>query len=378
MSLRLTTPTGNAGAPLTWSGLAVSLRWISVIASVFIAMSSVGAEVPLFAGATRDYRAWVAAKLPGNPEGLAIDAAGRIYATIYKTGEVVRLDGKGGYEHIATVPSEELGRAGLTAGAEFDRSGNLYVAYVWHYSADEEMNPLHTGCRDSRDIYTGIYKINPETRKVTPVLTKRDGWPTCFPDDIAIDHKGNLYITDLTLSGIWKIAPDGTFLLWSADPLLQWPPSPYYSFPEGANDLVLDKNEKNLYVVTDGDPAIIRVPINNNGSPGKAVIIARDLTPLDGVELDEYGNIFVSEIVRSEVSIFSPDGAQRIVIATHDTAPITNAASLIYRNGVLCMANMGYAAKLEPRSVACVSGFRRPATGIARSSGSPGQGHDGS
>ena len=55
---------------------------------------------------------------------------------------------------------------------------------------------------------------------------------------------------------------------------------------------------------------------------------------LDGIEKDERGNIYVSEPYRNEISVFSPDGTQRIVIATADTAPIVNPTSLIYRKGI--------------------------------------------
>jgi sugar lactone lactonase YvrE len=327
-----------------------------------LASFSAGAAAPPFPGATPDYKAWVAARLPGNPEGLAQDAQGRMYASIAETGQIVRLDGKGGYTLIATVPSKEIGAAGMTVGMEFDKAGQLYVAFMWNYSPEEEANPLHPACRNSKDLYTGIYKINVQTGAVTPFLTKRTGWPGCFPDDIAIDSKGNLYVTDLTLSGIWKIAPDGSYVLWSSHALLEWAPAPYYSFPEGANDIVITRDEKSLYVVTDGNPGIIRVPINPDGSAGTPEWTARDLTVLDGVELDELGNIYVIEIYREEISVFSPDGSKRIVIATPDTAPITNPTSLIYRNGVLCTANLGegMTVKKEPRSVTCISGFRRP------------------
>lgn len=319
------------------------------------------APAPGFPGAAPGYRSWtLAANLPGSPEGLAADSSGHLYAALSDTGEIVRLDGHGGYAHVAYVPSPELGRAGHAWGIEFDHHGALYVAYVWISKFYDESDPLHLACRDSTDQYTGIYRVDVDGGKVTPVLTKRDGWPVCFPDDIAIDSRGDLYVTDLQLAGIWKITPDAKFSLWSAHPLLQWPSEPHNAAPEGANDLVLDAAEKNLFAVTDGDPAIVKVPINGDGTAGTPTVIARDLSPLDGVELDERGNIYVSEILRSEISVFSPDGSKRIVIATPDTAPLVNPTSLVYRNGVLCATNLGWDSKPEPRSVACLSGFKRP------------------
>jgi sugar lactone lactonase YvrE len=327
---------------------------------ILVTNSVAFAAPPQFPGAAANYRAWTLAHVPGSPEGLAIDARGQIYAALSDTGEIVRLDGHGGYTHVATVPSADLAHAGHTWGIEFDRKGYLYVAYVWISKFYDENDPLHLACRDSTDQYSGIYRVDVNTGEVHPVLTKRDGWPVCFPDDIAPDSHGNLYVTDLTLSGVWKIMPNGTFSLWSSQALLQWPAAPYNAVPEGANDLALDAAERNLYVVTDGDPAIIRIPINPDGSAGTPALIARDLSPLDGIELDELGNIYVSEILRSEISVFSPDGAQRIVIATRATAPLVNPTSLVYRNGVLCTANLGWNVTPAPRSIACVSGFRRP------------------
>jgi sugar lactone lactonase YvrE len=301
------------------------------------------------------------ARLPDSPEGLAVDAQGRLYAVIAATGEVVRLDEKGGYEHYATVPSKELSTAGVSLGAHFDRSGNLYIAFFWlgsHFGWDD---PLHLACRDSTDRFTGVYKVEAATRKVTPFVTKADGWAVCVPDDVAVDSQGNLYVTDLTLSGVWKISAERKFTLWSADPLLQWPPKPYGDLPEGVNDLVLDRAERNLFVATDGYPAVIRFPINADGSAGLPVVVARDLAPLDGIELDEAGNIYVSEPSYDRIEVLSPDGKQRGVVASDEVAPLAGPTSLVYRKGILCTTNFGdYMKAPKSGSVTCMVGFRRP------------------
>src|SRR6185437_9809401 len=89
-------------------------------------------------------------------------------------------------------------------------------------------------------------------------------------------------------------------------------------------------------------------------------VVARDLSPLDGIALDESGSVGVSEILRSEISVFSADGSQRIVIATPDTAPLVNPNCVAYGAGTICAANLGWNVTPEPRSIACVSGYRRP------------------
>lgn len=342
-------------------------KWLLVALTLSAVPGPGWTQPPVFPGATAAYKAWIAARLPGNPEGLTMDRAGTIYASLWQSGQVVALDGKGGYRSVGFVPSEALGKAGITVGAEFSPDQQLYVAYMWHYTPEEELDPKHLACRNSQDLYTGIYRVDVKTGVTTPFLTKRDGWPGCFPDDIAFDAKGNMYVTDLTLSGIWKITPERKFTLWSSGPLLQWPAAPYSGFPEGANDIVITHDGSALYVVTDGNPGIVRIPIRRDGTAGPESLLARDLTMLDGVEIDDHGNIFVSEPYRNEISVFSPDGRERIVIATAETAPINGPTSLAFRDGVLCVANsgMGPTAISDPRTVTCLSGFRRPGAGTA-------------
>ncbi len=329
---------------------------------IFLLAPLAVAQPPVFPGATTNYKAWVAARLPGNPEGLVFSRDGSMFASLWQSGRIVEVDSKGAVRTVGFVPDEALGRQGITTGVELGPDGQLYVAYMWHYTPEEELDPKHLGCRNSQDVYTGIYRVDPKTGVTKPFLTKREGWPVCFPDDIAFDTHGDMYVTDLTLSGIWKLTPEHRFKLWSTDPLLEWPEAPYSGFPEGANDVVIAPDGSALFVVTGGSPAIVKVPIRSDGSAGPAMIVARDLGVLDGIELDERGNIYVSEIYRNEISVFSPDGRQRIVIGTAGTAPLDGPTSLSYRNGTLCVANSGMTSTdtREPRSLACLSGFRRP------------------
>lgn len=335
----------------------------SLVLLLFVApLVGLAAQIPAFPGATSAYKSWIAADLPGNPEGLTFDRDGNLYATLWQSGRVVAVDSRKTVRLIGFVPNEQLGKDGITTGAEFGPDGHLYVAYMWHYTPEEELDPKHLGCRNSQDVYTGIYRVDVKTGNTTPFLTKREGWPTCFPDDIAFDAEGNLYVTDLSLSGVWKIDPQGKFKLWSADPLLQWSEAPHSGFPEGANDLVIAPDGHSLIVVTDGNPAIVKVPILADGSAGAPTVLARDLTLLDGVEVDDRGNIYIAEPYRNEISVFSPDGTERIVIGTARTTPLNGPTSLSLRNGVLCVANSGMGPKgvTQARTLACLSGFRRP------------------
>lgn len=188
-------------------------------------------------GAPR-FRSWIAATLPTVPEGLAVDSKANLYATLVGTGEVVMIKEDGSYIHIAWVPSQEESGQGAVLGLDFDRNDNIFVAYTAHSKRDLTLDltdPLHPACRDATVTRSGLYKIDARTRKVTAVATKADGWPFCYPDDVTLDSSGNVYMTDLTYAGIWKISPDGgRVTLWSAHPLLNWRDKPYSGLPLGS------------------------------------------------------------------------------------------------------------------------------------------------
>jgi hypothetical protein len=313
------------------------------------------------------FKAWVMAKLPDTPEGLGVDSRGNIYATLMHIGEVVKLKDDGSYDHIAWVPSKEESGKGDLIGLDLDGSDNVYVAYTAHSKYDlkkDLANPFHPACRDATVTRSGVYKIDAKTRKVTPLATKAEGWAFCYPDDVAIDSSGNVYLTDLTYSGIWKISTNGKKVdLWSAHPLLNWSSQPYSGFPLGVNDLVLDKQQRNIYAVTDGDPRVLRIPIQDDGTAGEPVALPSGFSAFDGIELDSKGNIYVSEILLNQIWVLSPDGSQRILIATKMNAPLDNNTSLILRGDVLCTANLGFThARPEEadRTVVCMKGFPVP------------------
>jgi sugar lactone lactonase YvrE len=322
------------------------------------------------AHATAQFKTWVEAKLPDTPEGLALDAKGNMYATLFHTGEVVRLTSNGGYEHIAWVPSKEESGKGLLLGIDFDRQGNLYAAYKQNskWDSGDLVDPQHPACRDATVTRSGVYKIDVATGKVTPVATRAEGWPFCFPDDVAVDRRGNIYLADLTYSAIWKIAPGGKRVnLWSAGEWLNW--HPYSRLMLGVNDLVLDGRERNIYAVTDGDPMVLRIPIDKHGwATEPRPLEATGYQIPDGVELDAQNRIYVSDVKNNEIWVLSPDGHRRILIASRQNAPLDDPTSLVIRHDpqkgdVLCVANLGYSHptpdKAE-RTIVCMSGFPLP------------------
>jgi hypothetical protein len=255
----------------------IRLRRRSAIQKVLVFASPRLLLPPMFAilliaaaaPAVAQFKSWVAAKFPDTPEGLAVDSKGNLYATLMHTGQVVRIKDDGSYDHIAWVPSREESGQGDLLGLAFDQHDNLYAAYT---------------AQDATITRSGVYKIDGQSKTVTALATKADGWAFCYPDDVAVDSSGNVYLTDLTYSGIWKISANGEKVdLWSADAQLNWPPKPYSGLPLGVNDLVIDKQQKNIYAVTDGNPLVLRIPIKEDGTAGDPVALPSGFTAPPGI-----------------------------------------------------------------------------------------------
>lgn len=314
-----------------------------------------------------DFKMWVYATLPEAPEGVCIDSKNNLYATMALIGEVVLIKDDGSYEHVAWVPSKEESGQGEIYGLDVDTEDNIYVAYAQHskYMNLHQDIPQshHPACHDVRVTRSGVYKIDAKTHKVTPVATRAEGWPFCFPDDVDIDKKGNIYLTDLTYSGIWKISPDGKKVtMWCDDPLLNWGDTP---LPLGVNVVVLDKEEKNIFAATTTQPGrIVKIPIKEDGSAGKAVIHSTGHCLFDGIEIDDEGYIYASEPSISQIVVISPKAGwagitPRKIIARG--APLQGNCSLVLRDGVLYAANLAYGMPKEKknRAIVAIKGFSK-------------------
>jgi sugar lactone lactonase YvrE len=223
------------------------------------------------------------------PESLAIDRQGNMYASLDYIGQVVKVT-PGGQQHL--VASFDVGKGFLT-GLAFDRSGNLYVA-----DATFEASPTPPG----------VFRISAGGR-VTRVATL----PTfSFPNGLAFHH-GDLYITDSSLSVIWRLPPGGKPAVWLKSPLL----APKTKFGIGANGLAFRRGS---FYASDADfGTIVRVPFRAGGRPGAPVVIARAdlLKTADGIAFDVKGNLYITVNVNKLVRL-APGGRLTVLAIRRD------------------------------------------------------------
>lgn len=238
---------------------------------------------------------------PGEqPEGVAIDKAGNIFVSLAPLSQIQKITPDGQIHDYAALPAPTPFGIG-TLGLAVDASGNVYAALA---SGDPATQ--------------GVYKIDWTGASVR--LPGSDA--ISFPNALAFDKRGNLYVTDTIFGAVWRIPRNGSAELWIQDDTLEGfvlpdPGAP--PFPIGANGIAYWKGS--LYVANSTEAQIVQIPILRDGSAGTPVIVVKDparLTPIDGIALDVHGDIYSVVIAQSKLVRIDPHTGEITTLATAD------------------------------------------------------------
>jgi sugar lactone lactonase YvrE len=217
------------------------------------------------------------------PEGVAVDKVGNVYIGLAPLSKIVKFNPKGEVSDFAFLPPPTPAGIGIL-GLAVDAPGNVYAGL---FSGDEATQ--------------GVYKVdrdgNSERLPGTEAIT--------FPNALAFDKRGNLYVTDTIIGAVWRISPDGSVEMWIQDEtlvgfILPDPGAP--PFPIGANGIAY--RQGSLFVANSTEAQIVRIPILKDGSAGSPEIFVKDpaeLLVLDGIGLDVHGNIYGAVITQSKL-----------------------------------------------------------------------------
>jgi sugar lactone lactonase YvrE len=124
---------------------------------------------------------------------------------------------------------------------------------------------------------------------------------------LTFDKVGNVYVSDSFNGVIWKTgAAGGTPTVWSNDPLLS--PGTGLTPPFGANGVEFNNAGTTLFVANTAFHQIIQIPVNSNGSAGKASIFTTGINAPDGVAIDRDDNLWVCANQQDEIVVINKTG----------------------------------------------------------------------
>jgi len=243
------------------------------------------------------------------PESITTDHNGNIYLSIGTT--VGKITPAGVYSTFANIP---IPPGSFVTGLKFGDDGDLYAG-----SAGFAPDPSAAF----------VWRISPDGSDVDQYAALD---PTGFPNDLAFDDDGNLYVTDPFLGLIWKIdecsqEPE----VWLADPLLEANfANPYLVIaPFGVDGIAFDKNHKNLYVGNLDYGRIVKIKVKH-GEPDDVSVFYENLDVaggVDGIAFDSKENLFLT--MHGQDRIVSLDKKAKAT-TIHTGSPLQQPSSLVF------------------------------------------------
>lgn len=271
---------------------------MSFYASPPVITAEVFATVPDRLSKSGHPSTWVDANHPGSKlgsflEGPAFDRAGNLYVVDIPFGRILRFAPDGACE----VAGEY---AGWPNGLAIHRDGRVFIA----------------------DYRLGIMALDPETGKVSSVVThcQSESFKGC--NDLTFASNGDLYFTDQGQTGVHD--PSGRVYRLTAggklERLIDNGPSP--------NGLALDPEEKVLYVAMTRSNCMWHLPLKDGGVSKAGVFgYLPGIHGPDGLAVDEAGNLAVCHARVGIVWLLSPLGEPLYRIQAGDgVSRLTNAA----------------------------------------------------
>jgi sugar lactone lactonase YvrE len=124
---------------------------------------------------------------------------------------------------------------------------------------------------------------------------------------LTFDKAGNVYVSDSFNGVIWKTGPSGgAATAWSSDPLLG--PGTGLTPPFGANGIEFNNARTTMFVANTAFHQIIQIPVNPNGTAGKASIFTTGINAPDGIAIDRDDNLWVCANQEDEIVVIDKSG----------------------------------------------------------------------
>jgi len=234
----------------------------------------------------------------------------------------------------------------------YDRSGSLTKTFkvpglplVGQIAFGEDNDALFAVTGNLATGKGAIIRLDLESGAVSTVATFGN-----LPNGLAIDRRGNMFVTDLIAGKVFKVTPEGAVSVFASGPLLAPAHIPGTNFVFGPNDLAFDRVQTALYVSNVGLGTIVKVEVREDGTAGAITNFATGILSPDGVAFDRKGNLYVASPFGNSIFVVARDGSVRTLSldTTHENlnAP-TNLAFLGHRLYITSGALAGGASKIS-------------------------------
>jgi sugar lactone lactonase YvrE len=209
------------------------------------------------------------------PEGIAVHPqTGTIYLSSLHQNKIVAVSPEGQVRDLIS-PGAEGYRMGL--GMKTDAAGKTLWAC--------------TAFNDSTTHQAGLYQVDLQTGKVLRKFIRNEQ-QDCFLNDLVIDSKGNIYLTDTYQGSVFRWdAQTAALSPWLQDEQLKW-----------ANGIALSADEQTLFVAS-GRYGIQKINI-----------ATKKITPIAGPQTDFYA---IDGLVRYQNSLIGVVGWPQNQPQTH-------------------------------------------------------------
>jgi len=257
------------------------------------------------------------------PEGLFVDR-GAAFVGFAPTSVVVRIDlASGASTPFAQLPVPVAGKGFMTGLAE-SASGDVYAGLASFVP----------------EVQAGIYRIS-KTGGAAALFAKDEALP--FPNALAFDSDGALFVTDSGTGSLFKIDSFGKAERWASGELLTGKkhacgPGLGPEFEIGANGLVVERDA--VYVVNTDKAILVKVPREGSGKAGEPSVIAgpdcEKLGGADGLARAPDGSFVVAVNRQDKLTRILGNGAFETIASG---PPLDFPASVAYLGARLYVTN---------------------------------------
>ncbi len=217
-----------------------------------------------------------------NPEGIEFDKNDNtFYLSSLNAGPIIKVNLDGTYKPFTSGEKFPLS----TAGIQIDTKRNRLLVAGFNGTELLDNDPKTKGTAFLRiyNLKTGVIEKDINLSYLLPDAS------AYFANDVAVDDKGNVYISDWYARVVYKVDLEGNAsVFWTNET----------GFESGANGLdfhkdgyllvsLLTVNEKGLY----DNYGLVKIPVNDPKSAEVVEITNSGFTGFDGMVIKENGNV---------------------------------------------------------------------------------------